>query len=310
MGVFRTIMLVLLYIVNLNICYSQKNDSCNMKGAAEHNTNLIKRLYRYFDDSNKEKAYKALDISFVVGPNYSTDTKFGIGVVASGLYRKDKQDLSISPSNISLYGDLTISGCYVLGVKGNSVFPKAKYRLDYDTYLSSIPSRYWGIGYSNGNSKDGYTKYTKKDIAVKLDFLKRFGKYTYIGLAGYMQYVKGKNFSDIGYLGGERADNIALGGGPILSYDSRDFIPNPRKGVYLILGQNFFSKFLGSSTSFNRIEVIARYYKQAWKGSIVAFDFQGTFNYGDTPWGLLSLLGGNNEMRGYYKGQYRDKKMI
>jgi hypothetical protein len=32
----------------------------------------------------------------------------------------------------------------------------------------------------------------------------------------------------------------------------------------------------------------------------------GRFTYGNTPWGLMSYLGGDN-MRGYYEGRYRDK---
>lgn len=43
---------------------------------------------------------------------------------------------------------------------------------------------------------------------------------------------------------------------------------------------------------------------------MLAYDLHAMFNYGNTPWTMLSLLGGSYRMRGYYEGRYRDKKMI
>ena len=64
------------------------------------------RLYRYFEQSNKVKEEKKFDFSIIGGPHFSSDTKLGLGVVASGLFRIDREDKTISPSNISLYGVL------------------------------------------------------------------------------------------------------------------------------------------------------------------------------------------------------------
>ena len=64
------------------------------------------------------------------GPHYSSDTKFGLGLVAAGLYRTDRNDSILPPSNVSLYGDVSTVGFYLLGVRGNHLFPQEKYRLE------------------------------------------------------------------------------------------------------------------------------------------------------------------------------------
>ena len=42
------------------------------------------KILNYFNDANKEKKNKKFDFSIIGGPHYSSDTKFGIGLVAAG----------------------------------------------------------------------------------------------------------------------------------------------------------------------------------------------------------------------------------
>ena len=48
---------------------------------------FFKKFLDYFNDANKEKKNKKFDFSVIGGPHYSSDTKFGLGLVAAGLYR-------------------------------------------------------------------------------------------------------------------------------------------------------------------------------------------------------------------------------
>lgn len=108
---------------------------------------FFKKFLDYFNDANKEKKNKKFDFSVIGGPHYSSDTKFGLGLVAAGLYRTDRNDSILPPSNVSLYGDVSTVGFYLLGVRGNHLFPQEKYRLNYNLYFYSFPSLYWGRGY-------------------------------------------------------------------------------------------------------------------------------------------------------------------
>lgn len=305
------------FIIGLlcSFCFpSRGTDLCGTADTLTSDTvvrrNIFQRIYKYFQDSNEPKEYKKFDFSIIGGPHYSDDTKLGLGIVASGLFRMDKNDLTLSPSNISFYGDITTTGFYLLGIKGNTIFPRDLYRLDLNLYFFSFPSKYWGIGYDNGSRDDHYTDYDRKETQIKIDFLRKIATNTYLGVTGMYRHVNGKNFKDITFLNGEKKNISSLGAGILLTYDSRDFIPNPYKGLYIKAEQKFFPGFLGNSYSFKRTEVLFRHYARLWKGAVIASDLNGTFNYGDTPWSMVALLGGAYQMRGYYEGQYRDNNML
>ena len=103
---------------------------------------------------------------------------------------------------------------------------------------------------------------------------------------------------------------INTGAGVFLEYDSRDFIPSPYRGIYLKLDQRFFPSFMGNKTYFTRTEFTGDIYTQLWKGAVLAYDLHGMFHSKNTPWTMLSIMGGSKRMRGYYEGRYRDKNLI
>lgn len=281
--------------------HTEKDTSCFFK-------KIYNSVYKYFTESNQVKEEKRFDFSIIGGPHFSSDTKLGLGLVASGLYRVDRQNLSLPPSNISFYGDVTTTGFYLLGIRGTTIFKEDKYRLGINFYFFSFPSKYWGIGYANGNRKDDYTTYKRLEKQIRIDFSRRLFQNTYIGATGLFRHVNAKDFKDVSFLEGEKPDIATQGFGLFMTYDSRDFLPNPYRGTYARFEQLFFPDFWGNR--FKRTEVLFRQYNKIWKGCILASDLQGTFNYGNTPWSMVALLGGSYQMRGYYEGQYRDNNII
>lgn len=281
--------------------HTERDTSCFLK-------KIYNSVYKYFTESNQVKEEKRFDFSIIGGPHFSSDTKLGLGLVASGLYRVDRQNLSLPPSNISFYGDVTTTGFYLLGIRGTTIFKEDKYRLGINFYFFSFPSKYWGIGYANGNRKDDYTTYKRLEKQIRIDFSRRLFQNTYIGATGLFRHVNAKDFKDVSFLEGEKPDIATQGFGLFMTYDSRDFLPNPYRGTYARFEQLFFPDFWGNK--FKRTEVLFRQYNKIWKGCILASDLQGIFNYGNTPWSMVALLGGSYQMRGYYEGQYRDNNII
>ncbi|WP_255577387.1 BamA/TamA family outer membrane protein [Elizabethkingia sp. JS20170427COW] len=269
----------------------------------------MKKIIHYFEESKIDKSNKKFDISFIGGPSYSVDTKLGLGLMASGLYRIDKENLTLAPSNVSIYTNFTTSGFFSVGIDNHTIFPNDQYRIDLDTYFAYMPNLYFGRGYEAGANEKS-SKFDEYRLSFKADFTTKVLPNTYVGATVTAKNIKGKNFEDSSLQPNESLSNTIIGGGYILSYDSRDFIPNPSKGILLKLEQSFYPKALGSIQSFNKIDVSARAYQQIWKGGILAFDLNGIFNNGNTPWNMLSMLGGSRQMRGYYTGMYRDKKQI
>ena len=180
---------------------------------------MYKNVYRYFTEANQEKETKRFDFSVIGGPHFSSDTKLGLGLVASGLYRVDREHLTLPPSNISFYGDVTTTGFYLLGIRGTTIFKEDKYRLGINFYFFSFPSKYWGIGYTNGNQKDHYTTYKRLEKQIRVDFSRRLFPNTYLGVTGLFRHVNGKDFKDPGFLDGEKANIATQGFGLFLTYD-------------------------------------------------------------------------------------------
>ena len=58
-------------------------DTVPLNAAAAKRKGIIARVIEYFEDSNKPKKDKKFDFSVIGGPHYSSDTKFGIGLVAA-----------------------------------------------------------------------------------------------------------------------------------------------------------------------------------------------------------------------------------
>lgn len=258
----KLIILTSLLIIGISTVNAQTEQ--NSDTIKTEKKNLFKRIYEYFEKSNEPKPEKRFDFSILGGPYYSSDTKLGLGLIASGLYRVDRSDLSISPSNVSLYGDITTSGSYVIGISGNTIFPQNNYRIDADMFFSYRPSRYWGIGYDAGRN-DYYSEYDNLEMQLKFDFYKKIANNTYLGITTNAKNIYGKNFDDISLLGEERIRTTAVGAGLILSYDSRDFIPNPYKGIYAKVEYIYYPKFLGSTFQFNKTELTLRYYQKYGK---------------------------------------------
>ena len=271
---------------------------------------LITRFLDYFNDANKNKNHKKFDFSIIGGPHYSTDTKLGIGLVAAGLYRTDANDSTLPPSNVSLFGDVSTVGFYMLGVRGTHIFPHDKYRADYTVYFYSFPCKYWGMGYDMGDNGDNESEMKRWQARVKGSFLFHLGDNFYVGPMVSYDYVIGKNIERPELLNGMDRHTWNIGAGFSLVYDSRDVLTNPHQGFYLNLTQCFRPRFMGNDYAFSTTEFQVDAYQRLWKGAILAEDFRTMLNFGNPSWGMMALLGNSNSMRGYYEGRYRDKHKI
>lgn len=152
---------------------------------------LINRLIDYFDDTNKEHRDKAFDVSFIGGPHYSNEKKFGIGLLAAGMYSTNRADTLTPLSNVSLYADVSTSGFYSVGLRGTTRFSRDMMRLNFDAHFESMPDKFWGIGYRNGVNDDNETSYKRLMAECRVDFLIRVVNGLYMGPLLESTYVKG-----------------------------------------------------------------------------------------------------------------------
>ena len=283
------------------------NESATKQDTLTKKKSLLTRFLDYFNDANKNKEHKKFDFSIIGGPHYSTDTKLGIGLVAAGLYRANANDTLLPPSNVSLFGDVSTVGFYMLGIRGTHIFPQDKYRADYTIYFYSFPCKFWGMGYDMGDDDSNKSDMKRWQARFKASFLFHLGDNLYLGPMVSYDYVIGRRIERPELLNGMDQHTWNIGAGFSAVYDTRDVLTYPHRGFYINLSQCFRPRFMGNDYAFRTTELQLDTYQRVWKGAILAEDFRTMLNFGNPSWGMMALLGNSNSMRGYYEGRYRDK---
>lgn len=271
--------------------------------------NIIERVIAYFDDTNKEHKDKAFDISFIGGPHYSNEKKFGVGILAAGVFSTARHDTLTPPSNVSVYVDVSTSGFYSVGLRGTTRFSRDRFRVNYQTYFESMPDYFWGIGYRNGVNDDNETSYKRLMSGLKVEAVYSFVPGLYLGPLMEFTYIKGTTrHDDMLYLWrGEQMRTFSYALGAKISYDTRDNLTAPHRGVNISLVQRYYGKWMANDYPFSSTELTAAVYTPVWRDCTLALQYHTLLTYGDTPWGMLASMGGSYTMRGYFEGRYRDK---
>lgn len=285
------------------------NDSVPAKA---HN-GIFKKIVNYFRDSNKQKPNKKIDFGFIPGPNYSATTGLGLGLLGTATYSADRSDPTLPRSNASVYSNMTTAGFFVVGLRGNHIFPHENFQLDYKVNLSTFSTSYWGMGYANADNDDNETDYRRNRINAMARFMVKLAPNTYIGpFVNYRVTQASDVNEDFSYLWQGQDKTIhTYTAGLSFTYDSRDFMLNASKGVFVQIDQTFTPRCFGNGKyNFSTTEATFATYGKLWKGAILAGELHGQFNYGHIPWSQLATVGSNDRMRGYYEGRYNDKNVI
>ncbi len=285
------------------------NDSVPAKA---HN-GIFKKIVNYFRDSNKQKPNKKIDFGFIPGPNYSATTGLGLGLLGTATYSADHTDPTLPRSNASVYSNMTTAGFFVVGLRGNHIFPHESFQLDYKVNLSTFSTSYWGMGYANADNDDNETDYRRNRINAMARFMVKLAPNTYIGpFVNYRVTQASDVNEDFSYLWQGQDKTIhTYTAGLSFTYDSRDFMLNASKGVFVQIDQTFTPRCFGNGKyNFSTTEATFATYGKLWKGAILAGELHGQFNYGHIPWSQLATVGSNDRMRGYYEGRYNDKNVI
>lgn len=81
-------------------CAAEPSDSTKTETSRK---NIISRIIEYFSESNRSYPTKKFDFSIIGGPHYSSDSKFGIGILGAGLYRSSANDTLTPVSQVYIY---------------------------------------------------------------------------------------------------------------------------------------------------------------------------------------------------------------
>lgn len=305
------LIVLILILLSTTVSAAEKADTITRHAEASDSVvheDIFEKVIHYFEDTNKDTLTCHPKFSFIGGPHYSSDTKFGIGLLAAGLYSTNPEDCSIQPSEIALAADLTTANCYKVSIGGTHFYKKDTRRLDYDVSFKSYSTYYWGIGVDEGLSDENKTRYRLLSISVNAAHLWMVRKNIFCGPLMEFTYASAHNRSNTARWRDQPLRTYTLKFGGTFRFDSRDNYSAPNTGW---LGELSAGYNQGLESSFNghfySVEFNICNFLPLWKSATLASRLHGELTFGDTPWTQMPTLGVAGTMRGYYEGQYRDK---
>ncbi len=288
----------LLSILNLSI-YSQKlSSSSNV---------ILKYINKIINDTNDLSAPKFMNYPTLA---FSPETNWEIGISSLYIYSA-KRDLKNRLSELKAFTFYTLEKQYGIWLDHAIYTDKNAWFLFGRARYQSFPLMYHGIGSKSTLEPiariDGNFTYFKERI------LREVSPNFYSGIEFDIQVMNGVSYKNIinNFLkpeGGNGSTNIGLGWG--LVYNNIHNVLNPRKGIFSEWAFLNYSDKIGSDYNLTTFLSDNRFYIPIRKNNVLAFQFLGQFTNGNPPFNLLSLMGGESLMRGYYLGRYRDKHMI
>ncbi len=266
------------------------------------------------EDIKKQSGGEEDNNGFLILPvlGSSPETDFMFGGVTQYYFREPGSDPDSRPS--------TFSAVFIYTTKKQivSILSLELYRKNEEFQISGgltytkFPDKFWGIG--NNTIDDNEEDYTPELIGFSLFAKKRFRPGLYLGLE-YEFYksniieVETGGILSSGSIPGSTG-GIASTVGLMLDYDHRDNIFSATSGQFFSFRANFFDESFGSDYNFKTATVDLRQYFSIFDDQVFAVQAYMRALSGIPPFQMLSLLGGESYLRGYYMGRYREKNML
>jgi len=242
---------------------------------------------------------------------YSPETKMAGGLGGIYSFRTSNKARS-RPSSIRM-GMIYTQKKQVMIEFGPDIYSKNEvYHLKAKINFINFSERFYGIGSST--SEDMREDFTSRITRINLNLQKKLFQKLYFGIHYEREHNKVIKFEEDGQLikreilGSE--PGTVSGIGFLINRDARNNIFSPSSGDFCLLSTTLYRSGLGSNYNFTRYRVDLRKYFPLFSSQVLAFQSYFSLINGDPPFQMLSMMGGQNWMRGYYRGRFRDKNMI
>ena len=300
----KNILILFLFFFS-NVVFSQ-TDTITKKEVETKPDSLSK-----FDKFNKkaEAFFKVFPV-----PIYTHTPEAGniFGLAKFNVLNLSKKDTISKPSKLSEVVSFSSNGRINASVATELIFKENKRVVVAYINYQKQPDYIFGIG--NDVKREDIEEIQLERIKFFATYMFQVKKDFYVGfpidLASYFN-IKTEPDSFL------VTDNITgvkggtnVGSGLAAAYDTRDNRYNPQQGGYVIAYALLHPKFLGSTYQYSKYEIDMRKYFNPWLNHIIAVQATTSNTTGDTPFYELSMLGSDTQMRGYYKGAYRDNVLV
>jgi hypothetical protein len=254
--------------------------------------------YTNAQDSTEYKRVKVLPLPAF---GYAPETSGSIGAVCLFSFNM-YNDSNTRLSNAKIEFNYTLNKQIIIENVWSYFFKDEKWFTDGIIHYSIYPDFYYGIGANTPLTNK--VLFSSNRFVFQGNVFKKIGDQLFAGVnLKYIDYSKLRNQDSLQY--SELATNGAIGFGFSVLKDTRNNILTPLDGWFLKAssGYNF------SKTNYFEASLDGRYYK-TWKSR---FTFAGRFlnkmTAGTPAFFDYSSIGGDNIVRGYRYGRYRDKNL-
>ena len=234
---------------------------------------------------------------------YSPETKTYVGAVSLFTF-SNRNDTTTRSSNAEIEFNYTWNKQVIIESGWNYFTPGEKWFSSGLIHYSKYPDLYYGIGFDTPASNE--VNFESNRVNLDFNLLRNIKKNNFVG-AG-LNYT---SFNNIKFVNENEDspvhDKSNFGIKAIYLHDSRNNILSPSKGNYF----EFSNSFNLSSSNYSK--TAADYRRYLSLGEDDAHVFAGRFYqesiWGNPPFYDYAKVGGDEYVRGYYLGRFRDKNL-
>ena len=268
---------------------------------------IFKYINKIINDTNDLSAPKFMNYPTLA---FSPETSWEIGLSSLYIYSANR-NLKNRLSEIKAFTFYTLENQYGIWLDHALYSDENKWFFLGRARFQSFPLLYHGIGAESSSKHiariDGNFTYFKER------FLREVFPNFYTGIEFDLQIMNKVSYKNsvsnfVKPTGGNGSTNVGLGWGII--YNNIHNVLNPRNGIFSELAFLNYRSEIGSDYNLTTFLSDNRFYIPIRNNNVLAFQLQGQFTTGNPPFNLLSLMGGESLMRGYYLGRYRDKHLL
>ena len=240
---------------------------------------------------------------------YTPDTSLMLGAAAIRFFYLDEPGPETRPSTFSPTFIYTLKSQIMVFMGTDLNWDEGRSHAGIFPNYIKFPDQYYGIG--RDVSLDGQEDYTPEQINLELKYDREILGHLRPGLYYRIQRHRLIKVDPDGELASgsvNGVDNSLVSlPGLSLAWDTRDNLWAPSRGLWLQVIARTSSGTFGSDYDFNQFIADFRGYLTLGENSVLAGQLLGTGLDGDPPFFSFPLLGGEEGLRGYRGGLFRDK---
>ncbi len=240
---------------------------------------------------------------------YTPETRWAGGGAALHAYRASAARRPVTTAVSLIY---TQNRQTMIDASTDAYISGGQYHVSGRVGYARFPSEFYGIG--NTTPDTASEDFTPRTLLLEGIAERRVAPALYLGMGADFSRVRmlevepGRALAT-GTIPGSRGSVVA-GLGGLVTYDSRDNTIAAHSGSYGRLFVRRYGEFMGSDFDFTRADLDLRRFQTLGGDHVIALQGVWSATSGNLPFNRMPELGGQNVLRGFYQGRYRDRQMM